>query len=431
MRVLFAAIIACGLNWESQAVLGQNVTFTTNNYATGPGPSGVAVADIFGTGRPAIITANQNDGTLTVLGNFGNGTFASNATYNVSGIRSVIAADVNPDGKLDLIGTGFSSTTVLTNYNFGLFGSNAILNAGGNCAVTLDLNNDGKPDLLIGGSSRVVIFTNNGSGRFGSNATLSVPGQVSSMVVADVNGDTKPDLIVASYNSGGLTVFTNNANGTLVSNASYAAGGDYQSFAVVDVNGDGWMDLITPYGGPALLILTNNGNGFFGSNATLNVPYGNSGAYAFSGVAATDLNGDGLIDLIGYDGSQPKGNVFVWTNGITGFGTYIKIAAGGESSTMAIADLNGDSKPDLVLGNTGTFVTVLLNATLFASPPLNIVSAGNQSVLYWNSPAPNSVLQSTTNLNNPNWVTVSNGKPIIGVTLPNTSPAQFFRLKSQ
>jgi len=107
------------------------------------------------------------------------------------------------------------------------------------------------------------------------------------------------------------------------------------------------------------------------------------------------------------------------------------VVAGEEPQAMAMADFNGDNKPDLVLGNSATSVTVLLNTTLFASPPLNIFSTGNQSLLYWNSPAPNSVLQATTNLNNTNWVTVSNGTPITGVTLPNTSPAQFYRLKSQ
>lgn len=435
IRALHAAIMVCGLTLGSQAALGQNITFTTNNYATGTGPNGIAVADVFGTGRPAIITANQNDGTLTVLGNFGNGTFASNATYAVSNIRAVTAADVNLDGRLDLIGIGASTTLVLTNYNSGSFGSNATLNAGGHCAVTFDLNNDGKPDLVIGGNaSSVFVFTNNGSGRFGSNATLNVPSPVYAMAVADVNGDGEPDLVVVNYNNvAGLTIFTNNASGVLVSNATYVAGNFMQSVAAVDVNGDGLVDLITPNGSPTpgVLILTNNGSGVFGSNATLNIPYGSTGAFSISTVASADMNGDGLIDLIGYDGSQPKGNFFVWTNSGAGFGTYVKIPAGGESMGMALADLNGDSKPDLVLGSTGPLVAVALNTTLFASPPLNILSAGNQSVLYWTSPAPNSILQSTTNLANPNWTTVSNGKAITGMMLPSTSSGQFFRLKSQ
>jgi hypothetical protein len=121
----------------------------------------------------------------------------------------------------------------------------------------------------------------------------------------------------------------------------------------------------------------------------------------------------------------------VVTNSLEGFGTYFTIVAGVEPQAMAMADFNGDNKPDLVLGNTGTSVTVMLNSTLFGSPPLNIANAGDQSVLYWHSPAPDSVLQFTTNLNDPHWVTVSNGTPIMGVTLPNTTPARFFRLISQ
>lgn len=427
IRTLFCVVGACGLICGSQTILGQSVSFSTNSYATGSNPFSVIAADVFGTGRPAIITANQNDGTLTVLGNFGNGIFASNATYNVNGsTRSVVAADVNLDGKLDLIAIGVSTTLVLTNYNFGSFGSNATINAGGYCAVTFDLNNDGKPDLLIGGNSSVVIFTNNGSGRFGWNAALTMPGPVISMAVADVNFDGRPDLIVPNYNYASLTVFTNNGNGLLVSNATYAVGNYPRSVAAADINGDGKVDLIAAnYGDATLTILTNNGIGIFGSNATLNVARG------CFGVVAADFNGEGLIDLVAFDSLDRPGIVSVVTNSSAGFGTYFTVVAGEEPQAMAMADFNGDNKPDLVLGNSAASVTVLLNSTLFASPPLNIFTAGNRSVLYWSSPAPNSVLQSTTNLNNPNWVTVSNGTPIIGVTLPNTSPSQFYRLKSQ
>jgi formylglycine-generating enzyme required for sulfatase activity len=59
---------------------------------------------------------------------------------------------------------------------------------------------------------------------------------------------------------------------------------------------------------------------------------------------------------------------------------------------------------------------------------LGIVPAGNQSVLFWPASATNSVLQSTTNLGLPNWVTVSNAIPVTAVAVSNTSPAMFFRL---
>ena len=54
--------------------------------------------------------------------------------------------------------------------------------------------------------------------------------------------------------------------------------------------------------------------------------------------------------------------------------------------------------------------------------------AGNQTVLFWPTTLPNYVLQSTTNLASPNWVTVSNTVPVIAVTVTNASPANYFRL---
>jgi hypothetical protein len=64
-------------------------------------------------------------------------------------------------------------------------------------------------------------------------------------------------------------------------------------------------------------------------------------------------------------------------------------------------------------------------------PVLSIAVTGNQSVLYWSASATNYVLQTTTNLSSSNWVTVSNGLPIIGVALTNVSSASFFRLQQQ
>ena len=72
---------------------------------------------------------------------------------------------------------------------------------------------------------------------------------------------------------------------------------------------------------------------------------------------------------------------------------------------------------------------IAANEAFIPSPSLGLVSAGRQEVIYWPAWATNYVLQSTTNLSSPNWVTVSNGPPIIGVTLTNALPATFFRLR--
>jgi hypothetical protein len=71
-------------------------------------------------------------------------------------------------------------------------------------------------------------------------------------------------------------------------------------------------------------------------------------------------------------------------------------------------------------------------ALQYTPPPLlNIASAGNQSVIYWPAWATNYVLQTITNLSTANWVTVSNGAPIVGIVLTNALPAAFFRLRGE
>jgi len=62
-------------------------------------------------------------------------------------------------------------------------------------------------------------------------------------------------------------------------------------------------------------------------------------------------------------------------------------------------------------------------------PSLNIALMGNQAVLFWSASATNYILQSTTNLASPNWVTASDAVPVIAFTVTNTSPARFFRLQ--
>jgi len=73
------------------------------------------------------------------------------------------------------------------------------------------------------------------------------------------------------------------------------------------------------------------------------------------------------------------------------------------------------------------------NGTVFSlslpPPSLNIVLTGNQAVLFWSASATNYILQSTTNLASPNWVTASDAVPVIAFTVTNTSPARFFRLQ--
>ena len=353
------------------------LTFTSSTYNTGSGPI-VDVADVNGDGKLDLIIPDYNTNKLTVLTNNGNGGFGLYATLTVgNGPGGVISVDVNGDGKPDLITVNArdNTLTVLTNNGSGIFGLNAtlILTAGAQPQVPIstDINGDGKPDLITVNNSSpglVTVFTNNGTGVFGLNATYTVGNNPFMIIAADVNGGGFIDLITANYSPANtLTVLTNNGSGVFGFSATLQTGIAPQWVAAADLNGDGKVDLISAnIGTNTLTVFTNNGNGIFGFNATLTV-----GGKPFSVVAA-DLNGDGKMDLVcanayTYPGGANGNTLTVLTNsgsGVFGFNTTLTVGSG--PWWMAAADFNGDGKIDLVAANfKANTVTVLMNTTIF------------------------------------------------------------------
>src|ERR1039457_1454890 len=267
---------------------------------------------------------------------------------------------------------------------------------------------------------------------FTTNA-YSVGGNPTCVVAADANGDGKLDLISANYAGGILKLLTNNGNGGFGYNATFAVGQGPACVIAADVNGDGKFDLISANFGPptistnTLTILTNNGSGVFGSNATLAV---GSGPFR---VAVADVNGDGKPDLI--SANYVGRTLTVLTNNGNGiFGFNVTLFVGNGPAYSVVADVNNDGKLDLISAdNSSSTLTVLINTTIFPGPLLNIVSTADQQVtLSWPATTTNWTLESITNLSTTNWIAVTNVTSIAGsVTLSNTLPSVFFRLKTQ
>ena len=157
-----------------------------------------------------------------------------------------------------------------------------------------DVNGDGKPDLVVvdacavyGSCTPLVgVLLGNGDGTFQPVVTYSsndgAAGEAFSVAVADVNGDGKPDLIVA--NSDVLGVLLGNGDGTFQPAVTYGSGGAH-SVAATDVNGDGKPDLVvvipcsngSTCGDGLVGVLLGNGDGTFQTAAT----YGSGGNQTF------------------------------------------------------------------------------------------------------------------------------------------------------
>ena len=338
-------------------------------FPVGKYPDSVAAADLNGDGKIDLVTANKYDNSVSVLDDYGDGTFQKQQTFAVGQRPSFVAvADVNGDGIPDIIvaNEGSDSVSVLLGEKDGSFEEQQTF-AAGNAPISVavaDVNGDGKPDLIVANYSEntVSVLLGNGDGAFQNEQTFFAGYEPRSLAVADVNGDGIPDLIVCDsgflFNSGRVSVLLGNGNGTFQEPHSFATGYQPRSVAVADVNGDGKPDLIVAnanFGGPgSVSVLLGTGDGFFQAPSTFS-----TGAAPVS-VAVADVNGDGVPDIITANFIDNSVSVLLG-NGDGSFQNQRMFAAGQAPYSVAVADVNGDGKPDILVANSAdNDVSILL-----------------------------------------------------------------------
>jgi len=388
------------------------------NYPVGTGPNSVAAADVNGDGKVDLICAVGGNNKLLVLTNNGSGVFGSNASYAVfTNPESVVAADVNGDGKVDLISYSSSGNLrVFTNNGSGSFANAGNYTAGlyniYGVVIAADVNGDGRVDIMCPGiGNTLMVLTNAGNGIFVSAPTLpSTPGSSWFAVATDVNGDGKMDLIdVDGANTFGyMRVLTNAGDGTFALCSSNTLTTRWPGIGTtVDINRDGHAALVVPDydsgSGSSLTVYTNDGTGFFGSNATYVVDRGPLC------VIAADVQGDGRMDLISANLSTSSGTLTVLTNnGNGGFGSNSTLNVDHFPISIVAADVDGNGKMDLITANeSGNTISVLINSSIFPPPGSAPVLAINPSPfglsVSWPSASAGWSLQQTPDLTTTNW----------------------------
>lgn len=340
------------------------------SYPVGKNPHSVVAVDVNGDGKLALICANSGTNTLSVLTNDGNGGFVLAATVTVgSRPYSVTAADVNADGKPDLIcaNSGTNTLSVLTNDGNGGFvlASTLIVGNGPQWVVAADVNRDGALDLICANwganTTTLAVLTNDGRGGFGSPAIYSLSDAPDSVAAADINGDGNVQLIASLWDTSTLIEFTNNGTGVFGSNALLTVGPFPYSVLATDVNADGRVDLVCANAfNNTLSVLTNTGAGGFALSCSPAV-----GVEPCS-VAAADLAGDGRVDLVCANNGNYGGGytLSVLTNKGAGvFGLAASPTVGTGPSAVVACDVNGDGNVDLISANSGdNTLSVLLNS---------------------------------------------------------------------
>lgn len=362
-------------------------------FATGNGAWSTTTADLNGDGMPDLIVANATDGNVSVLMNTATAgatspSYADQQTFTVgSGPSYVVAADVNGDGIPDLIVVNHDNTvSVLINTtapgaaiaSFALQRAFPVGNTAQSVAVA-DINGDGRPDLIVtnyGDSTISVLLNTTAVGStvasFADQQVFYTVGGPYSVQTADLNGDGVPDIIVSEFDFGTVSVLLNTtpAGSSTVSFSAeqdFSTGSFPASLAVVDMNSDGLPDLVTTNEGDntiSVLLNTTQVGDTQPSFADQQVfAVGN----APEGIKAADMDGDGMPDLIVANFSDNTVSVLSNTTApgaTTSSFTKETFAVGSQPTAVTVADENGDGKLDIVVANSAdSTASVLLNTT--------------------------------------------------------------------
>jgi gliding motility-associated-like protein len=312
----------------------------------------------------------------------------------------IISADFDGDGKPDLL-TDNASNTLNIHQNTSSsgvisFGARMILtsNSGTRYMAVGDVDGDGKLDIAVPNltSNNVSIFRNNGIGSIGFDPKVDFTTGLgpACATFADLDADGRLELIVGNYNEDKISIFRNTTVGTTISfdpKVDITVGTSPISISATDIDGDGKLDLVISASdaatGNKISILRNIGSGTISFESAFVL---STGAGSIPWISTTgDIDGDGKPDIV--VANNGTNNVSVFRNnsssGTILFDSRLDFATGSGPRSVALGDLNGDGLPDMVVGNESAnnvsiFANTSSSGTVSFAPRLTI-AAGSLS----------------------------------------------------
>ena len=313
-----------------------SVNFIKRSFNIGENTLNITCRDIDGDGKPDLAVSRSGGNSIYVLHNqssVGSINFGLPMELNTSGAlpRKVVLRDINLDGQPELIASNQSSVQLSIFRNLSTPGSIVFgpevnfglpvtaLNSSG--LAVEDLNDDGKPEVIVNPflNSNIYIFENNsvagGSVSFRPVVLFNVSGNLSDLIVGDMDGDARPDIAVSRFLSSDISILLNE---------TVTSGGPVS------------------YGSPKII-------------STIDFPLG---------MDLGDLDGDGLADLILASASDNLDLTLLRNISIPGDFSFERfdLSVNDKSRNVKIGDINGDAKPDIAFTGVQNFeLGVLLN----------------------------------------------------------------------
>lgn len=363
----------------------------SQNYVTGTNaiPSSLASADFNEDHYLDLVVANNMNDNIRIFFGSGNGSFGNQSTYSTGASSSptfVVVVDLNNDAHLDIAVTVKGYIVIFLGYGNGSF-SNMISYSTTEDSVPVsvaigDVNSDNQLDIVVANTqaSNILIFLGYGNGSFSMHTEYSIVFDAvpQSLAIFDLNRDNKSDLIMLTVNY--ISILLGYGNGTFKNTTTYPIddGSTPQMITLGDFNNDSRPDIAATFSSPSILsIYFGNADGTFKDPVKYQISESNQPSW----IAISDLNGDQRLDIAVTD-TRPNSIVIFFgsTNGIFSTPKLVQFGSIATPNAVVFSDFNNDGMPDIaVIDSSHSTALVLLANGIMLFDKKTSYSMGNGS----------------------------------------------------
>jgi len=344
--------------------LGDGTFTLLQSLTLGSDPRNIETIDLTGDGRLDVVVSLNAANSISVLWNNGDGTLSASPFYHslTDQPNRLNLADIDRDTRLDILVDTYTGTWLFRNLGDGALASGIRIGGilGVSSSVPLDLNSDGRLDIIQANGPQLNALFALPNGAYPNAYEPTIGDYADRFTAADVSGDGRED-VTFSRNidtfARNLSVAIAQENGQFLTGPAVDSE-DLTDVTAADVTGDGVAEIAVSYLSftPGLRIYQANASG------ELSAIYTYSGSPAIS-IALGDLNGDGLNDIAGGGSSN---HLLVWYN--RGGGAFpsrsdweVDLGSLFEPKHVAIADIDGDSRQDVVALDSDYYLSAYIN----------------------------------------------------------------------